>query len=441
MNGYIDDKNFALIDFIKEHKDNWEELLKKEPYNLKSIKHCFYHPEWTMFVYNLFDSKLTDPVVRNCRGVVINTNTHKPVSVPYTKFFGAGDPSGADIEQSINWANAKIQLKVDGIILKTACVNEMVANGFEKRLYFFTNGSFDLNAPFEDSLVYDEPATRGAETYGDLLKVALQKIDNSVSIHFNKEVGYFYITGGWSEKIPVGSTLMFELVSPRNKIICEYKETKLYLHGYRRPDLVEVDPREEIPKLIPESVGLIPSVKFEYPELLDASNFEDLKKLLATFDGNEKEGCVVVDYTTPGVPRVKIKCDSYLKLKFARDTSCNSKVLFKAVVFDEYDDLVAAVPAVIPKIDEIKEVMKKFTSWFVGECLKVGEVCKSSDEKTRKKEWALWCKENVDRDLFPYYMLMPGAFGLAKLDKKFENLATKKNGYEELKTFVEKIEK
>lgn len=53
MNGYIDDKNFALINFIKEHKDNWEELLKKEPYNLKSIKHCFYHPEWTMFVYNL----------------------------------------------------------------------------------------------------------------------------------------------------------------------------------------------------------------------------------------------------------------------------------------------------------------------------------------------------------------------------------------------------
>ena len=175
MNGYIDDKNFALIDFIKEHKDNWEELLKKEPYNLKSIKHCFYHPEWVMCVYNLFDSKLTDPVVRNCRGIVINTNTYEPVSVPYTKFFNYNQQEGADIEQSINWKNAKVQLKVDGIILKTACVNEMVADGFEKRLYFFTNGSFDLNAPFEDSLVYDEPATRGAETYGDLLKVAIQK--------------------------------------------------------------------------------------------------------------------------------------------------------------------------------------------------------------------------------------------------------------------------
>ena len=41
MNKYIS----ALIDFVKNNK-NYEELLKKEPFSLKSIKTCSYNPNW-----------------------------------------------------------------------------------------------------------------------------------------------------------------------------------------------------------------------------------------------------------------------------------------------------------------------------------------------------------------------------------------------------------
>ena len=149
----------ALVNFVKEN-DNWEELLKKDPYNLKSVKWCMWKPNWCMFVYNLFNSELTNDVVRGCRGTVLEINGKdvKVISAPYTKFFGYNDPNGKDIEDSINWNNAQIQEKVDGLIIKTASVNWKLDNGdIEKRLYFFTNGSFDLNDPFEDSLVYDEP--------------------------------------------------------------------------------------------------------------------------------------------------------------------------------------------------------------------------------------------------------------------------------------------
>ena len=71
MYGYIDDKNFALVDFIKNHKDDWEEILSHRPYSLKQIRPCTWHPNWYMFVYNLSRSLLTDPVVRNCRGVAL----------------------------------------------------------------------------------------------------------------------------------------------------------------------------------------------------------------------------------------------------------------------------------------------------------------------------------------------------------------------------------
>ena len=156
----------ALVTFIKEHINNFQDILMKKPYNLKSIKNCIYHPSWFMFNYNLLTSDLKNDIVRACRGTVlsIENNEVKPVSIPYTKFFNYGTEEGKDIDKIINWSKAQISLKIDGILLKTACIEE---NG-EKHLYFFTNGSFNLNAPFYDTNLFDEAGTRGMQSFGDL---------------------------------------------------------------------------------------------------------------------------------------------------------------------------------------------------------------------------------------------------------------------------------
>ena len=418
----------ALINFIKEN-DDWETKLKKPPYNLKTVKQCSWNGCWYIFVYNLFSSELTNPVVRGCRGTVLKIvgKDVEVVSAPYTKFFGYGDPSGKDIEDSINWNNAKIQEKVDGIIIKTACVMDFdpYDGEPEKRLYFFTNGSFELNAPFEDSMVFDEPETRGAETYGDLLEYAIKKEDPFVRIHYNKEFGYFYITGGFADFIPYGSTLMLELTSPRNRIICDYKETKLWWHGYRDPDGIEHDPRE-----LKEF-----SVPFESPRLYDAHNYDELKELLKTFNGKEQEGVVVVDYTTKDTPRAKIKCEDYLKLKFARDTSCNTQFLFKAVVESEYDDLIANVPATQPKIQEIINNIVKIENWFEAEKLRI-----KFKEFNTVKDYVFWVKENIKSSLFAYYMDMKNPDFMFVFEKKLRRLALKKHGYDELLNLLKEIE-
>ena len=414
----------SLVNFVKEN-DDWETKLKKTPYNLKTVKECMWHPNWYMFVYNLFSSELTNDVVRGCRGTVLEINGKdvKVISAPYTKFFGYGDPSGKDIEDSINWKNAQIQEKIDGIIIKTASMDFELANGnTEKRLYFFTNGSFDLNAPFEDSLVFDEPATRGADTYGDLLKYALSKVIKD-EINYNKEVGFFYCVGDFANSIPVGATLMLELTSPRNRIICEYKETKLWLHGYRKADGKEVNPRD-IKELS----------MFDFPKLYNANNYDELKEILKTFKGNEQEGVVVVDYTTEGTPRAKIKCDNYLELKFVRDASCNkSNILFNAVITNEYDDLVASVPSLLPKIEEIKSNINKLYDWVISESLL------ASTKFENKKDWVMWVKQNKDPELFSYYMDMKSAFCLKKIESRLLRLSVKKHGYEELLKVLEKI--
>lgn len=417
----------ALVNFVKEN-DDWENLLKKAPYNLKSIKWCMWQPNWCMFVYNLFNSDLTNDVVRGCRGTVLEINGKdvKVISAPYTKFFGYGDPSGKDIEDSINWSRAQIQEKIDGIIIKTASVEHELDNGdTERRLYFFTNGSFDLNAPFEDSMVFDEPETRGADTYGDLLKYALSKVISD-QIDYNKEAGWFYCKGELANAIPVGATLMMELTSPRNRIICDYKETKIWLHGYRDANGKEFDPRElKMPAL----------AKFQTPKLYDAHNYEELKEILKDFKGSEQEGVVVVDYGTEGTPRAKIKCDDYLKMKFARDTSCNTHVLFKAVVDNEYDDLIASVPAVLPKIEEIKSNVQKLLAWATRESLSVFE--KGFENK---KDYVMWVKQNKDPALFSYYMDIGSALCLLKMERRLKTMSVKKHGYEELLKILERIE-
>ena len=189
--------------------------------------------------------------------------------------------------------------------------------------------------------------------FGDLLSYALKKVDDKIKINFNKDKGSYYITDSWVEKIPLGSTLMFELVSPRNKIICEYKETKLYLHGYRDPDLIEHDPRE-----------IYSDLKFDFPELYNASNFNDLLKILSNFNGMEKEGCVVVDYTTPNTPRAKIKCESYLKLKFMHDGSTTNQAIFKAVIFVNMMIWKYNIQLFLQKLRKLKEMLRNLKNGF-----------------------------------------------------------------------------
>lgn len=416
----------ALVELVKSHIKDFQDILMKKPYSLKSIKQCIYNKNWYMFNYNLLTSDLKNDVVRACRGIVLSVDDNKnvkPISVPYTKFFNYGNEDGKDIDKIINWEKAQISLKIDGILIKTACVEE----NNEKRLYFFTNGSFNLSAPFFDTNLFDETDTRGMQSYGDLLSYSLKKIDDTVNINFNKKLGSFYITGGWSDNIPLGSTLMFELVSPRNKIVCKYLETKLYLHGYRDPDLIEHNPREINFK-----------ANFEFPEILNASNIDDLKKIIKNFNGNEKEGCVIVDYSNKETPRAKIKCESYLKLKFTPDNLSMNQLLFKAIIFEEYDDL--SSPTLITKIEEIKNEINKFKQWFLSESKKVLEVCKGNNQRENYRNWALWCKKNIQKQLLPFYLLMVENDSLLCLEQKLEFLAVKKDGYITFKKFLKVIE-
>ena len=125
-------------------------------------------------------------------------------------------------------------------------------------------------------------------------------------------------------------------------------------------------------------------------------------------------------------------------MKFNRDNFSSTQVLFKAIVFDEYDDL--EVPALMPKIEEIKKNITIFKEWFISESKKVNQICNGKNQKENYQIWALWCKKNVVKQLIPIYLLMVETDSLLELEKKLEFLAVKDNGYNTFKKFLKDTE-
>lgn len=73
-----------LIDFIKEHAD-WEVLLSQAPYFLKISRDQKFGRNLIMFKYSQEDSDLSNDIVKECRGIILDEDTFEPISVPYFK--------------------------------------------------------------------------------------------------------------------------------------------------------------------------------------------------------------------------------------------------------------------------------------------------------------------------------------------------------------------
>ena len=155
-------KNFEeLVEFIKKNlNNNWQDKLKKAPYNLKSVKQFENNPNWWMLVYNLFESDFKSPIVRQTRGTVVEVLDDGTVNVvcgPYTKFFNWDDPNSA--LKDIDWNSARVWEKVDGQLIKMF--------KYKGRDYWCTNGGTGLNTPldYRDDEITD---------YGDLMRSAIE---------------------------------------------------------------------------------------------------------------------------------------------------------------------------------------------------------------------------------------------------------------------------
>lgn len=242
-------------------------LLEREPYNLivKDIQHF---PNLYMIVYDKNNSDLNNSVVKECRGIILEKNTNKIVCYSFNKGLNLHNNL---LPNQFDWNSTKVEKSIDGTQIKmffydgewryasTRCID---AN----RAYWYTNESFyDLFTDVKNEIDYNR---------------------------LNEKYCYSFV-----------------LCHPKNRIVMNYDEPKLY-HVLTR----DLETLEEVDI----DIGV------EKPEVF--TNFETFEDLLNSAANSEsmEEGYMLCYKDCDNIlHRVKIKNESYNKIKKLRGNTNN----------------------------------------------------------------------------------------------------------------------
>lgn len=220
--------------------------------------------------YDQLDSPFSYQEVCECRGLVLVKNTWEVLSYPFYKFYQHTETKAAKID----WESAINMEKRDGSLIQV--------------YYDYIINEWCINTMFsecEDKLINSE------ETFKSLF-LELMNYKCSYFDYFNKE--YIYV---------------FELTSPLNKVVVDYKFKQLDLLTVRNQKTLLEYSFNEVCK-IGDSINIY-AVK-TYPE------YKSLEDLLGSFNGKgiNFEGYVVCDRY---FNRIKVKNPSYLCIHLTKN--------------------------------------------------------------------------------------------------------------------------
>ena len=290
-----------LRDFILSH-DNWEELLTADPYNLKISRDDGY----IMFKYNQVASDFSIPLVREARGIIFRESNWECVCHAFNKFGNYGESYCPNID----WGTASVQEKCDGSLIKL-----WHDNGW----HISTNGTIDaFKAELNDTKY---------STFGALVEDAMPMS-----------------WGAWEKIADPKCTYMFELVSPYNRVVIPYKETKLYFLGIR--DM------EDGGEWNPEDSDMI--YAFEIPKRYPFYSLEDVQAAANALPWDQ-EGYVVCDQN---FNRVKIKSSAYILAHYARNNGVvNTERLVQIVLDGEQEEFLTYASDYADDLHKVEDAM------------------------------------------------------------------------------------
>jgi hypothetical protein len=314
-----------IQEFILAH-DNWRELLADAPYNLKISE----DDGFVLFKYSQIDSDFNEEICREARGLILDArDDFKVVRYAFKKFFNIDESYAAHID----WDTAVASEKIDGSIMSV-----WFARG---KWHISTNGKIDA---FKAELNGVGPY----KTFGDLFESVLP---------LSAFVGNRYEP----------YCLTFELVSPYNKVVIDYPETKVYLLSARNmlsEDLHETPAARQIAKELGVSC----------PKTYLLEDEAEYRQLVANMPEGH-EGIVVCD---KNYERVKIKTLLYFQMHKAKN---NGVITLERIVdlirenddaeflsyFPEYEDTFTKVRLQLEAIDILVYEIKRVVSLWKKE--------------------------------------------------------------------------
>lgn len=250
------------------------------------------HTNLVLLKYNQIESPFADPIVRECRGIVLDEDDGwRVVARGFDKFFNHGEGQAAPID----WSTAEVQEKVDGSLC--------VMYAYRGQWHVATTGTPDASGNINgQDLVFSDLFWRTLGEWSASAKVCEER----------------------------GTCFLFELCSPHNRVVVPYETSSVTLLAIRETSGRFVD--------VSEGARCFPLAKVvkRYP----LGSFEDIVKSFDAISPLSQEGYVVADAHGS---RVKVKHPGYVALHHAKD-GMTWRAFVEIARTGETSEVVAAFP-------------------------------------------------------------------------------------------------
>ncbi len=306
----------------------------------------------TILNYDQIESPKTHPVVRECRALVLHTDTKEIVARSFSRFFNLGEVQ--EEMKDFDFSDFIVQSKEDGSLV--------LLYHFDGQWHANTRGSFGV----------DQIATGVNMTWRDA---------------FCKALG----VSGLHELNPIldpHMTYVCEFCSPWNKIVRRYEQPTMYLlTGFSKLNNWQEVPVEHCDwcaSAFDDGGVMMRPALFKRPTRYHFKSIEEVQKFLDEQAAADPtfEGVVIKDRHGH---RWKIKSATYLglhKLRGEGDNLYNPKNLLPFIMSGEDDELLTYYP-------EVKEAYYALKAEVLGEYIKVLETWIDHFDKEEQKEFAL----------------------------------------------------
>lgn len=203
-----------------------------------------------------------------------------------------------------------------------------------------------------------------------------------------------------------GWTVTFEWVSPDNRIVLPYFESKLVVLNIRNRETGYIMPLEIIKECYPEIWANFVQVNPEsWTSIVEGSaNFEEVVEKARAQTGIE--GYVV--YTPNAM--FKMKNDWYVSLHHTKDSVTNPRRLFECVIDDATDDLrqmFATDPLALKLIEDAENKYIPMYNGLIAKC----EAFVAENSNKERKDFALTAQAAFKDEKLPYFSCSMTMYG------------------------------
>lgn len=271
-----------------------------ETYKVTAKRHGTYS-NLILFKYNQIESPMGEPLVQECRGVILDESDNwKIVSRSFNKFFNYGEGHA----KPIDWKTARVQEKVDGSLATIFA--------YDGKWHIATTGTAD--------------ASGDVNGFGFTFEQLFWK-------NFPFQL----------PPVDCNKCFFFELTTPYNKVVVQHKDSYVTLLGGRDVTTKQELTVEEAASYFPSGLKVVKEYKL--------SSFEDIMQTFQDMSPLTQEGYVVVD---GNFNRQKVKHPGYVALHHMRDGLGSMRNLLEIVRTGEITEVIASFPEYELILVEIK---------------------------------------------------------------------------------------